>query len=131
MLEFGQALLERPPLEDALARALQALPADVPLAVRSSARGEDGRARSFAGLHETVLDVYGLEQLKDAIRVVENGRVRIVRDDWTGKPERVNTALLETLLDAGHVPVVAPVAISDSSTFGCASSSRKGQYKWP
>jgi acetylglutamate/LysW-gamma-L-alpha-aminoadipate kinase len=49
---------------------------------------------------------------KEAIRVVENGRQRVVRDDWTGKPERVNTALLATLCDAGYVPVVAPLAVS-------------------
>lgn len=49
---------------------------------------------------------------KQAIRIVENGRQRIVRDDWTGKPERVNTELLTMLLEAGYLPVVAPLAIS-------------------
>lgn len=46
---------------------------------------------------------------KQAIRIVEDGRVRIVRDDRTGRPESVNTQLLLQLLDAGHTPVIAPV----------------------
>ena len=49
---------------------------------------------------------------KDAIRIVENGRVRILRDDFTGKIETVNTDLLEMLLQNGYTPVVSPLAIS-------------------
>ena len=49
---------------------------------------------------------------KDAIRVVKNGRRLVVRDDFTGKVERVNTGLLETLLGAGFFPVLTPPAIS-------------------
>lgn len=49
---------------------------------------------------------------KDAIRVVENGRQRMLRDDYTGKIETVNGDLLRLLLDAGYTPVVAPLAIS-------------------
>lgn len=49
---------------------------------------------------------------KDAVRSVENGRVVIVRDDYTGTVDRVNTALLRTLLDAGYTPVISPPAIS-------------------
>jgi acetylglutamate/LysW-gamma-L-alpha-aminoadipate kinase len=49
---------------------------------------------------------------KDAIRIVENGRQRILRDDFTGRVEKVNAALLQSLLDGGYVPVVAPLAIS-------------------
>jgi pyruvate,water dikinase len=59
-----------PGFEEALAQALAALATDAPLAVRSSALGEDGSERSFAGLHETVLDVRGLDALVDAIKVV-------------------------------------------------------------
>ena len=47
---------------------------------------------------------------KAAIRVIENGRERVLRDDWTGTPEVANTALLRTLLDAGYLPVIAPLA---------------------
>jgi acetylglutamate/LysW-gamma-L-alpha-aminoadipate kinase len=49
---------------------------------------------------------------KDAIRVVENGKQRILRDDYTGKIETVNSQLLFTLLNAGFTPVIAPLAIS-------------------
>lgn len=50
---------------------------------------------------------------KDAIQSVENGKRKIVRDDYTGKIERVNAALLELLLNAGCLPVIAPVAVSE------------------
>jgi acetylglutamate/LysW-gamma-L-alpha-aminoadipate kinase len=49
---------------------------------------------------------------KDAIRIVENGRQRILRDDYTGKIELVNTALLASLLELKMTPVIAPLAIS-------------------
>jgi len=49
---------------------------------------------------------------KEAIRIVENGKQRMLRDDYTGKIESVNAALLHMLLDAGLTPVVAPLAIS-------------------
>jgi acetylglutamate/LysW-gamma-L-alpha-aminoadipate kinase len=49
---------------------------------------------------------------KKAIRIVENGKTLIVRDDYTGVVERVNTGLLQTLLDAGYLPVLTPPAIS-------------------
>jgi [amino group carrier protein]-L-2-aminoadipate 6-kinase len=51
---------------------------------------------------------------KDAIRSVENGRVRVIRDDWTGSVTAVNAALLQSLIDADYVPVIAPLAISDA-----------------
>ncbi len=49
---------------------------------------------------------------KDAIRIVENGRQRILRDDYTGRVEKVNAELLRSLLAAGYTPVIAPLAIS-------------------
>ncbi|MBI5653214.1 MAG: [LysW]-aminoadipate kinase [Chloroflexi bacterium] len=49
---------------------------------------------------------------KDAIRIVENGRQRILRDDYTGKVEKVNADLLRVLLERNYVPVIAPLAIS-------------------
>ena len=41
-----------------------------------------------------------------------DGRRRVLRDDYTGRVERVNTALLHSLLDAGYLPVLTPPAIS-------------------
>ncbi len=49
---------------------------------------------------------------KDALRIVENGRRLVLRDDYTGKVEKVNTALLSLLLGHGYLPVVSPPALS-------------------
>ncbi len=49
---------------------------------------------------------------KQAIKVVENGRTRIIRDNLTGKVEQVNTTLLWGLLHSGFVPVLTPPALS-------------------
>ncbi|MDT8897852.1 MAG: [LysW]-aminoadipate kinase [Thermanaerothrix sp.] len=49
---------------------------------------------------------------KEAIRIIENGRQKILRDDYTGTIETVNVALLRLLLTEGYVPVVAPLALS-------------------
>lgn len=49
---------------------------------------------------------------KDTIQSVENGKRKIIRDDYTGKIEKVNASLLNTLLEAGYVPVIAPLAVS-------------------
>jgi len=49
---------------------------------------------------------------KDSIQSIENGKRKIIRDDYTGKIEQVNSDLLRMLLDAGYLPVVAPVAVS-------------------
>jgi acetylglutamate/LysW-gamma-L-alpha-aminoadipate kinase len=49
---------------------------------------------------------------KPALRIIENGKRKVLRDDYSGQIERVNVALLETLLNLGYVPVVAPLALS-------------------
>ncbi|MDP9320937.1 MAG: PEP-utilizing enzyme [Chloroflexota bacterium] len=41
--------------------------ADLAVAVRSSAIGEDGAEASFAGQHETILDVSGIDAITDAV----------------------------------------------------------------
>ncbi len=50
---------------------------------------------------------------KSAIRIIENGKRKMLRDDFTGKIEQVNTGLLQTLLNDGYTPVVAPMAVSE------------------
>src|SRR4030095_12011140 len=50
---------------------------------------------------------------KDAIQSVENGKRKMIRDDYTGKIECVNSDLLQMLLNAGYLPVIAPVAVSE------------------
>ena len=49
---------------------------------------------------------------KTALRIVENGKRKVLRDDYSGRIEQVNASLLEMLISTGYVPVVAPLAIS-------------------
>ena len=49
---------------------------------------------------------------KAVLRIVENGKRKVLRGDYSGKIEQVNVDLLHTLLAAGYVPVVAPLAVS-------------------
>ncbi|HZS79411.1 MAG TPA: [LysW]-aminoadipate kinase [Ktedonobacteraceae bacterium] len=44
--------------------------------------------------------------------LLPNGRVQILRDDYTGQIEEVNGELLRQLLVAGYTPVIAPLALS-------------------
>ena len=47
--------------------------------------------------------------------VDESGKQKMVRDDFTGKIEKVNHELLQTLLSTGYTPVVAALAISENN----------------
>jgi len=49
---------------------------------------------------------------KAVLRIVEHGRTRVLRDDFTGRVEQVNVELLRLLLDSQYMPVVAPLALS-------------------
>jgi phosphohistidine swiveling domain-containing protein len=72
-LRIRSAFLSTPvprPVADAIGAAVEALGSRTPLAVRSSAPGEDSAQRSFAGLHESVVGVAGIEAVLDAVRVV-------------------------------------------------------------
>ncbi len=53
-----------------------------------------------------------LAERKESIQSVENGKRKIIRDDYTGKIEIVNSELLMVLVNAGYLPVIAPVAVS-------------------
>jgi len=50
---------------------------------------------------------------KSSVRIVENGKNKILKDDFTGKINQVNNKLLQTLLDDGYIPVIAPLAVSE------------------
>jgi acetylglutamate/LysW-gamma-L-alpha-aminoadipate kinase len=52
---------------------------------------------------------------KDSIKIVEDGRKMVLRDDYTGTVTTVNTGLLRLLLDNGYLPVLTPPAISTES----------------
>ena len=49
---------------------------------------------------------------KASVRAVIDGKQVLVRDDFTGKVEKVNASLLHLLLDAGYTPVLTPPAVS-------------------
>ena len=49
---------------------------------------------------------------KDTLRIRVDGRRMVLRDDWTGTVERVNTHLLELLLNGGYFPVLTPPGAS-------------------
>lgn len=53
-----------------------------------------------------------LARRKERIRVIENGKRKMLRGDYTGRIEKVHRDLLDRLLAGGYVPVVAPLAIS-------------------
>ncbi len=42
-----------------------------------------------------------------------NGKRMVLRDDWTGTVERVNTDLLQLLAGSGYFPVLTPPGASD------------------
>jgi [amino group carrier protein]-L-2-aminoadipate 6-kinase len=49
---------------------------------------------------------------KDTLRIRVDGRRMVLRDDWTGTVERVNSALLRLLIDAGYFAVLTPPGAS-------------------
>jgi acetylglutamate/LysW-gamma-L-alpha-aminoadipate kinase len=49
---------------------------------------------------------------KEALKIIEDGKKKILRGDLSGTIERVNTGLLKLLLDHGYTPVLTPPAIS-------------------
>lgn len=71
------------------------------------------QARGVNAVGLSGLDGRLLEGLrKKAIRIVQNGRRLVLRDDYTGIVEHVNVGLLTLLLEGGYAPVVCPPAIS-------------------
>jgi pyruvate,water dikinase len=57
-------------LREAVAEGLRDFDSSTPLAVRSSAIGEDSAGGSFAGLHESIIGVCGKQAVEDAVRLV-------------------------------------------------------------
>jgi acetylglutamate/LysW-gamma-L-alpha-aminoadipate kinase len=51
-------------------------------------------------------------QRKGVLRIIENGKRKVLRGDNSGKIETVNASLLHMLGEAGYFPVVAPLAVS-------------------
>lgn len=75
-----------------------------------------------AGLQARGVNAFGLSGVdgrlllarrKATVRTVTpDGRTLILRDDYTGQIESVNSVLLENLLAMGYTPVIAPLALS-------------------
>ena len=113
------------PLDTSLESALcsVAITADgMPIAVRSSAIGEDSATHSFAGQLDTVLSIHSLEELKQAItkvwasicsqRSMYYQQRHSVRLDSMG-------VILQTQIDARHAGVMfthAPAEVSNGRT---------------
>lgn len=49
---------------------------------------------------------------KDAIKIIEDGKKKVLRDDYTGTVEKVDVKLLNLLIKNGYFPVICPPAIS-------------------
>jgi acetylglutamate/LysW-gamma-L-alpha-aminoadipate kinase len=49
---------------------------------------------------------------KDTLRIRVDGRKMVLRDDWTGTVDKVNTALLQLLIGGGYFPVLTPPGAS-------------------
>lgn len=74
-------------------------------------------------LHMMGINAFGLSGLdgrviqakrKSTIRIIENSKRKILRDDYTGKIEKVNTDVLAFLMENRHLPVIAPIAVSEN-----------------
>jgi acetylglutamate/LysW-gamma-L-alpha-aminoadipate kinase len=50
---------------------------------------------------------------KPAIRIVEDGKPRVLRGDFAGSIEHVDVSLLRYLTGAGYIPVMCPPAVSN------------------
>jgi acetylglutamate/LysW-gamma-L-alpha-aminoadipate kinase len=51
-------------------------------------------------------------QRKSSLKVIENGKRKVLHDEWSGVIQQVNVSLLRLFLDQGYTPVIAPLAIS-------------------
>ncbi len=78
--------------------------------------------RLVEGLQQRGVNAVGLTAMdgriasgprKDTLRAIEHGKPKVLRGDYAGSIERVETQLLELLLDHGYLPVLTPPAVSD------------------
>lgn len=80
------------------------------VAVRSSALGEDGGAASFAGQYDTVLNVRGVQQLRDAIArcvaSVANERARSYQQEQINGADIAMNVVVQAMVNARVAGVV-------------------------
>jgi [amino group carrier protein]-L-2-aminoadipate 6-kinase len=72
-------------------------------------RARGVRAVGLSGVDGGLL----LARRKEGSREVVDGRVLRVHDDWSGTIERVDAALLRSILGLGLVPVIGPPAVTE------------------
>lgn len=100
-----------PSLEEALTEAIDDTFGNAPVAVRSSAPGEDGAGISFAGLHDSHLNIRGTEDILDHIRQVWaslwSDRALLYRQELQLDVERSRMAVLAQKLVEGEKSGVA------------------------
>jgi pyruvate,water dikinase len=124
-----RARIMEAPLPHAISLALaqgyqvfeESLGAEIALAVRSSGTAEDSVAFSFAGLHDTVLDVRSLSSLEAA-----------VRECWASLwSERAVAYRLENNLasDASEIAVIVQQLVRSDVSFVAFTADPVGQYK--
>lgn len=53
-----------------------------------------------------------LGKRKDTLRIVENGKKKVLRNDFTGRIEEINIELLNLLLNNGYQPVITAPGLS-------------------
>jgi acetylglutamate/LysW-gamma-L-alpha-aminoadipate kinase len=70
--------------------------------------GRGRRAVGLSGLDGGIV----VGRRKPAIRIVENGKPRVLRGDFAGSIEHVDVTLLRYLTAAGYIPVMCPPAVS-------------------
>jgi acetylglutamate/LysW-gamma-L-alpha-aminoadipate kinase len=69
---------------------------------------EGVNAVGLSGLDGRILE----GKRKDAVKYLDGGKIKIHRGDFTGSVEKINTGLLNLLMDAGYLPVLTPPAVS-------------------
>ncbi len=75
----------------------------------ASLQGKGINALGLSGADGRLL----LATRKSAITIVEEGKRKILRDDYSGKINTVNADLLRSLIEQGYTPVISPLAITD------------------
>jgi pyruvate,water dikinase len=99
-----------------------------PLAVRSSAIGEDSENHSFAGLHETILNVNTPEQLKAAINHVVDSRFSASAGLYRDKRHITAAPKIGVVIQELVLSDVAGVLFSNNPVTGAHEFCIEGAY---
>jgi acetylglutamate/LysW-gamma-L-alpha-aminoadipate kinase len=83
------------------------------------------RAVGISGIDDNILKAIRKTKL---IVLNEKGRKMIIEGGYTGKISSVETKLLNTLMDGGYLPVIAPIALSENYEFLNVDGDRAAAY---